>query len=145
MTARFVTKPFLLNDSWVWLNINFHVAKAIEEPERSAPPMHIVHVYTIHYTAPSLDLLVLQLDRLPVYKNTFTLVRFRHPPFPYVGRKLHHHLFFRPLEQQTCWLRCARGNALWNAHFNGVRVSNLEVDKLLAGVLRENGGGGIFD
>lgn len=40
-----------------------------------------------------LNVLVLQLDRLPVHKYTLALVWLWFPPHPYIRRKLHDHLF----------------------------------------------------
>lgn len=41
----------------------------------------------------SLDLLVLELDRLSIHKNTLSLVRFWFSPHPNIRCKLHYHLF----------------------------------------------------
>ena len=103
-----------------------------------------IHKYTENAPYPTIlpkhvdylpDLLRLKLNSLPVDENTLTLVRLRLPPFPNLRRKLRHHLLVAALQQDTCGLGRACLDALWNTQLNRVRVSGLERDELLTGVL----------
>lgn len=79
-----------------------------------------------------LDLLILQLDRLLVDEDALPLIRFRHPPFPYMRRELHDGMSVHPLQQYPRRLGCACLDALWYSQLDGMRVSDFEVHELLA-------------
>lgn len=85
--------------------------------------------------------LILQPNRLAIHEDTLALVRLGFPPHANLGRKLHHDLLLGALEQQAGGLGRAGRHALWQTQFDGVRVSDLQVHVLLAGVLWLDGRG----
>ena len=85
---------------------------------------------------PLFNLLLLQLDRLVVDKDSLPLVRLRHSPPPDLGRELVHDLLVDTLEEDSSHLRRAGLDALWHGHNDRVRETELEDNELLPRVLR---------
>lgn len=80
------------------------------------------------------DLFGLEFDRLPVDKDTLTLVGLGASPFPDLGSKLGYNALVDTLQQNSGGLRCAGLDALGNPQFDGMRVSDLQRNEFLTRV-----------
>lgn len=85
------------------------------------------------------DLLRLELDSLPVDKDTLALVRLRPSPLANLCRKLRHLALVDTLQENTGGLGRAGLDTLGNTQFNWVGEADLQRNELLSGVSRGNG------
>lgn len=86
------------------------------------------------------NLLRLELDRLPVDKDTLALIRLRPSPFPNLGSELRHHSLIDALQQDAGGLGGTGMDAERNTQLNRVRKADLQRDELLSGVRRSDRG-----
>ena len=85
------------------------------------------------------DLLRLQLDSLPIHKNTLPLIRLRFPPPPNLGREHVNDFPLHPFQKDPCGLWRTSSHPHRHPQLDGMRVSNLQRDKLLSRVFRLHG------
>ena len=109
-------------------------------------PQRYIHCITdLNTVQLLLDLLRLQLNRLPIHKYSLALVRFRSPPYPDLSGKLVHNLLVWSLQQDPRRLWCASCHSHGYSQLDRMRVAHFQRNEFLAWIFRLFGDSGRFD